>query len=157
MTANRMLPVEDTVKDALDQFKKFGCAEAVLLAVSKASGNSWEGVPAIASGLQGGLMAGEVCGAVTGAALAIGLIYGEDPEMATHLTEEFMRRFKDRHGKVRCMDIIGFNVGSANTGLEISSKKDFFLFLARGGKRSCKKILRDTVEVLVEQLNEWES
>ena len=102
-------------------------------------------------------MAGEVCGAVTGAALAIGLIYGEDPEMATHLTEDFMRRFKDRHRKVRCMDIIGFNVGSASSGLEINSKKDFFLFLARGGKRSCNKVLRNTVEVLVEQLNEWES
>jgi C_GCAxxG_C_C family probable redox protein len=102
-------------------------------------------------------MAGEVCGAVTGAALAIGLIYGEDPELATHLTEEFMRRFKERHGKVRCMDIIGFNVGSASTGLEISSKKDFILFLARGGKRGCNKVVRNTVEVLVEQLNAWES
>ena len=102
-------------------------------------------------------MAGEVCGAVVGAVLAIGVIYGEDRELATHLTEEYMRRFRQRQGKVRCTDIIGFNIGSANSGLEISSKKDFILFLAKGGKRSCKKVVRNAVEVLVGQLNEWES
>ena len=102
-------------------------------------------------------MAGEVCGAALGAVLAIGLIYGEDPELATHLTEKYMRRFQERNGKVRCVDIIGFNVGSADPGLEISSKKDFLLFLARGGKWGCKKVVRNAVEILLEQLNEWES
>lgn len=99
-------------------------------------------------------MAGEVCGAAAGAVMTIGLIYGDDPELATHLTEEYMRQFIQRNGKVRCMDIIGFNIGSASSGLEISSKKDFFLFLARGGKRSCNPVVRNAAEVLVEQLNE---
>lgn len=102
-------------------------------------------------------MAGETCGAVSGAVLAIGLLYGEDPELATHLTGEYMRRFRERHGKVRCADIIGFNIGSADSGLEISSKKDFILFLARGGKRGCNKVVGNAVQVLVEQLNEWEN
>lgn len=102
-------------------------------------------------------MAGEVCGAVTGAALAIGLIYGDDPELATHLTEEYMRRFKERNEKVRCIEIVGFNIGSASTQFEVADMKDFFLFLAKGGKRTCNKIVRNAVEVLVEQLNEWES
>jgi C_GCAxxG_C_C family probable redox protein len=103
-------------------------------------------------------MAGEVCGAFSGAVLAIGLLYGEEqPEAATHLTEEFMRKFSERNGAVRCIDIIGFNIGSVNTEFEIASPKDFFLFLARGGKRTCNKVLRNSVEVLLEELNEWES
>ena len=94
-------------------------------------------------------MAGEVCGTVSGAVLSIGLLYGEEqPEAATRLTEQFMRRFAERNGAVRCIDIIGFNIGSA---------KDFRMFLARGGKRACNKVVRNAVEVLLEELNEWES
>ncbi len=103
-------------------------------------------------------MAGEVCGAVSGAVLAIGLLYGLDqPEAVTHLSEQYMRRFAERNGDVRCIDIIGFNIGSASTEFEIGSAKDFFLFLARGGKRVCNKVVRNAVEVLLEELNEWES
>ena len=82
-------------------------------------------------------MAGEVCGAVSGAVLSIGLLYGEEqPETATHLTEQFMRRFAERNGTVRCIDIIGFNIGSASTEFEIGSAKDFLMFLARGREES---------------------
>jgi C_GCAxxG_C_C family probable redox protein len=103
-------------------------------------------------------MAGEVCGAVSGAALAIGLLYGEEQaEVATHLTEEFMHRFAERNGAVRCIDIIGFNIGSASTEFELGSVKDFLLFLARGGKRACNKVVSNAVQVLLEELNEWEA
>ena len=103
-------------------------------------------------------MAGEVCGAVSGAVLGIGLLYGEEqPEAATHLTEEFMRHFTERNGAVRCIDIIGFNVSSATAGGEIDDVKQLLLWLARGGKRACKKVVRNAVEVLLEDLNEWES
>jgi C_GCAxxG_C_C family probable redox protein len=103
-------------------------------------------------------MAGEVCGAVSGAALAIGLLYGEEqPEAATHLTEQFMHRFAERNGAVRCIDIIGFNIGSASTDLEVKSVKDFLLFLAGGRKRTCNKAVSNAVEVLLEELNEWEA
>ena len=82
-------------------------------------------------------MAGEVCGTVSGAVLSIGLLYGEEqPEAATRLTEQFMRRFAERNGAVRCIDIIGFNIGSASTEFEIGSAKDFLMFLARGMEES---------------------
>ena len=103
-------------------------------------------------------MAGEVCGAVSGAVLAIGLLYGkEQPEAATHLTEEFMRRFAERKGAVRCMDIIGFNISSATASGEISDVREFLLWLARGGRRACNKVVRNAVEVLLEESNEWEA
>jgi C_GCAxxG_C_C family probable redox protein len=103
-------------------------------------------------------MAGEVCGAVSGAVLAIGLLYGkEQPEAATHLTEEFMRSFAERNGAVQCMDIIGFNISRATASGEIIDVKEFLLWLARGGKRGCNKVVRNAVEVLLEELNEWEA
>ena len=102
-------------------------------------------------------MAGEVCGAVSAAALAIGLLYGkEQPEAAAHLTEEFMRRFTEQNGVVRCIDIVGFNIGRVTNSGEISDIKTLLLWLARGGKRACNKIVGSAVEVLLEELNEWE-
>lgn len=103
-------------------------------------------------------MAGEVCGAVSGAVLAIGLLYGEEqPETATYLTEQFMHRFTERNGAVRCIDIIGFNIGSASTDFEISSVKQLLMFLAGGGKRTCNKVVSSAVQVLLEELHDWET
>jgi hypothetical protein len=48
------------------------------------------------------------------------LIYGEgQPEAATHLTEQFMHRFAEQNSDVRCTDIIGINIASANSGDEV--------------------------------------
>ena len=70
--------------------------------------------------MQGDLLAGEVCRALSGDILAIGLIYGEgQPEAATYLTEQFMHRFTEQNGVVRCTDISGFNSASANSGDEV--------------------------------------
>jgi C_GCAxxG_C_C family probable redox protein len=102
-------------------------------------------------------MAGEVCGAVSGAVLAIGLLYGDDdPEKATQLTEKFMQRFTESNAAVRCIDIVGFNVGSVSASGEVDDVKKMLLWLARGGKRSCSKIVGRAVEALLETVNQWE-
>lgn len=104
-------------------------------------------------------MAGEVCGAASGAVLALGLLYGErDDELVRHLTEQFMHRFAERNGAVRCIDIIGFNIGDANRGdFKITNVKDFLSFLSHGGKKGCKRVVLNVVTALLEELNEWES
>lgn len=92
---------------------------------------------------------GEVCGAVSGAALAIGLLYGEEqPEAATRLTKEFMGRFAEVNGAVRCIDI---------TGVDMSSMKGLLLYFAKGGKKTCNRVVSSVVQVLLEQLNDWEA
>ena len=102
-------------------------------------------------------MAGEVCGAASGAVMAIGLLYGKDQGEAVHpLTEQFMQRFAERNGTVRCIDIVGFNAAGASKGEDMSIVKGLLWFLARGGKRVCKKAVSSAVEVLLEQLEEWE-
>jgi C_GCAxxG_C_C family probable redox protein len=103
-------------------------------------------------------MVGEVCGALSGGALAIGLLYGQDEgEAVTHLTEQFMHRFAERNGAVRCSDIIGFNIGSIETVADFNSIKGLLMFGMRGGKKMCNKIVRGRVETLLEELEEWES
>jgi C_GCAxxG_C_C family probable redox protein len=130
----------------------------VFLAVSKATGKDGESISYIASGFQGGMGAGEACGAVSGGVMAISLLYGQDqPEAANQLAREFVRGFEDRNGAIRCIDLIGFDVASANTGEDIGSVKDLMLFFAKGGKRICNKAVSSSVELLLEQLEEWEN
>ena len=99
-----------------------------------------------------------MCGAVSGGVLAIGLLYGQDqPEAANQLTREFVREFEEQNGAVRCIDLIGFNIGNATTGEDIRSVKDLMLFFARGGKKICNGAVSSAVEVLLEQLEDLES
>lgn len=92
---------------------------------------------------------GEVCGAVSGAVLAIGLLYGQDQaEAAAHLSREFVRQFAEENGAVLCIDI---------TGVDMSSVKELLLYFARGGKKTCDGVVRSALQVLLEQLNEWEA
>jgi C_GCAxxG_C_C family probable redox protein len=103
-------------------------------------------------------MVGEVCGAASGAVLAIGLLYGEEQdEAATYLTEQFMQRFADQNGAVRCSDIIGFNISTMETSANFASLKGLLRFGMRGGKKMCNGILSSTVEILLDQLEEWEN
>jgi C_GCAxxG_C_C family probable redox protein len=92
---------------------------------------------------------GEVCGAISGAALAIGLLYGQDqPGAAHHLTREFMRQYAEQNGAVRCIDITGVDMGSA-IGL--------LLYLVKGGKKKCNRVVGGAIQVLLDQLEDWES
>lgn len=92
---------------------------------------------------------GEICGAVSGAALAIGLLYGqEQPDAARHLTGEFMRKYAEQNDAVRCIDITGVDMGSA-MGL--------LLYLVKGGKKKCNRVVGSAVQVLLELLEYWES
>jgi C_GCAxxG_C_C family probable redox protein len=100
-------------------------------------------------------MAGEVCGAVCGAVLAIGLLYGkEEKDRVAQMTDRFMNRFIELNGSVRCIDIIGFNIGTVDTKLEVSSPKTFFKFIISGGKRTCNRVVSKAVRAVCEVINE---
>ena len=102
-------------------------------------------------------MAGEVCGAVSGAVMALGLKYGEeDPEIVTHLSGEFVKHFAEKNGAVRCHDIIGFNIGRIDKVADFSSIKGLIKFGMRGGKEMCKGILSSAVEIVMDDIQEWE-
>ena len=124
----------------------------MLLAVCKATGWDCECIPRIASGLGGGLgRQGEVCGALTGGVLVVGLVHGRDSaeekeakEVAHGKAGEFVRRFAELNGTVRCRDLIG---------LDIRTEKGIQEYKALNLKEEkCSKIVRNAVRAILELL-----
>jgi hypothetical protein len=90
--------------------------------------------------------------------MAIGLLYGEEePEAALHLAREFTGRFRGVHGAVRCSDLVGFDMGRAGTAEDLSAVKDLLLYFAKGGKKTCTGFVGSATELVLEQLEDWES
>ena len=99
-----------------------------------------------------------MCGAVSGAVMAIGLMYGEgDSEETLHLTREFVNAFQERNGAMRCNDLVGFDMGLASTADGIGAVNELLIYFAKGGKKKCTGFVTSAVEVLLEQLEEWEA
>lgn len=137
-------------------FEGFNCAESVLMAACESADCTCACIPRIASGLGGGVgRQGELCGTLTGGALAIGLLHGRDradeaekKEAVTAKTAEFVWRFEQINGAVRCRDLLGVEIGT-----EAGSRE----FHDRNLKAErCSPVMRNAVQVLLELLNEWE-
>jgi C_GCAxxG_C_C family probable redox protein len=84
---------------------------------------------------------------VTGAFLVIGLKYGrvraDDPaakDRTYDLVQEFIKRFKAKHGTARCNDLLGCDIGSAEGQKTIERDK---LHETR-----CEPLIRDAVAIL---------
>jgi C_GCAxxG_C_C family probable redox protein len=127
----------------------------VLLAVCK--GTDWDCgcIPRIASGLGGGVgRHGEVCGALTGGVLIVGLAHGRDraeeqeAKGAVHAKAgEFVTRFAEVNGALRCRDLIG---------LDVSSEDGIREYYARNLlEETCSGIVSNAVRVILELLDEW--
>jgi len=94
---------------------------------------------------------GEVCGAVSAGVLAIGLIYGQDQSEAlssavSTKTREFVLRFADLNGALRCTDL---------TGVDMSSKKGVREYYDRKlNEEICYGVVSSAVKVLLEDLGD---
>ncbi len=126
----------------------------MLLAVSKARGMEWGCIPRIASGLGGGMgRQGEVCGALTAGVMMVGLVYGPDGVEEKEAKEavytragEFVRRFDEVNGAVRCRDI---------TGVDLSSEEGIQEYRSRNLKEEkCAGVVSNGVRVLLDLLEE---
>jgi C_GCAxxG_C_C family probable redox protein len=127
----------------------------VLLAVCKATGWDCGCIPRIASGLGGGVgRQGEVCGALTGGVLAVGLVHGRDRTEETEAKNavhakagQFVRRFAEVNGALRCRDLIG---------LDVSSEEGVQEYYARNLlEERCLGIVGNAVRAVLELLDEW--
>jgi len=82
----------------------YGCAEAVLMAVTESKGMKSELIPRIATGFCGGMAhTNNMCGAVTGAVMALNLIYGRDhagesKEKNYQAIQTFLNKFREKFG-----------------------------------------------------------
>jgi len=67
-----------------------------------------------------------------------------------------MQCFAEQNGAVRCSEIIGFNLSNIQTTANLISLKGLLRFGMQGGKKMCNGIVSSTVEILLDQLEEWE-
>jgi C_GCAxxG_C_C family probable redox protein len=137
------------VQRALKNFGAgFNCAQAVLSAYSRELGLKPETGHRVSQSFGAGIsrMAGP-CGAVTGALMVIGLKYGktkarDEPakEKTYALAQEFVRRFRAKHGSMTCLGLLGHHIGTPR-GMKALQKMNFH-------KNICPKYVKDAVLLL---------
>jgi C_GCAxxG_C_C family probable redox protein len=129
----------------------FDCSQIVLAAVSDKLGITREHAYAVASCFGIGMAQGETCGAATGAMMAIGIRYGnvKTGDLKTKFEvfakrDEFIRRFAEMNGKVRCPDLLGRRVDSFDELMLLGATTDVF--------KNCPKYCVNAVKILEEML-----
>ena len=125
----------------------------MLLAVSQARGVQCDCIPRIATGFGGGMgKQGEVCGAVSGGVMALGLVYGrqevEDKqarELAYAKTTDFIHRFTNINGDLRCRDLLNVDL-SSDEGLQTYRDLHLVDEVCTGAVGSAVRILLSLME-----------
>ncbi|MDB4303319.1 C-GCAxxG-C-C family protein [Desulfosarcina sp.] len=116
--------MEKTINKSKQLFDSgFGCAEAVLMAVSEYKNIQSDLIPKIATGLCGGLSkTNGMCGAVSGGVLALSMIYGrtkveDSRDELNAKTQAFIHEFTEKYGSVGCTALTGCDL-STDEGLD---------------------------------------
>jgi len=110
---------DDAVRKAMKLFSQdYNCAQSVLKACVEARDMKIPSVEYIAAGFGGGIgICGETCGSVSGAVIAIGLLLERThPDRLDHkkksyeYAKQFIRLFREKHGAVKCSDLLGLDI-----------------------------------------------
>lgn len=142
------------IEVAVEDFRKgFSCSQAVLAAFGPDFGLDRETALKISQVFGGGLArSAGTCGAAAGAILVISLKHGrtrpEDTaarETTYALTREFLRIFRERHGKLDCRDLLGCDISTAEGSQKASELKLHDAL--------CPEFIRTAGEILEELLD----
>jgi C_GCAxxG_C_C family probable redox protein len=125
--------------------QSFNCSQAVFSAFAPQFGLDKDTALKLASPFGGGVARrGQVCGAVTGALLALGLARGADKpagkEEIYRLSQEFMRRFEEKHHSIICRELIDCDL-STPAGYQSATEKGVF-------KSICPGLVGEAVEII---------
>ena len=134
------------------QFKEgFDCSQIVLAAGVDKIGITREQAYGVASCFGIGMAQGETCGAATGAMMAIGIRYGnvKSGDLKTKSEvfakrDEFIRRFAEMNGKVKCPDLLGRRVDTFDELMLLGATTDVF--------KNCRGYCVNAVKILEEML-----
>jgi C_GCAxxG_C_C family probable redox protein len=135
--------------------QEFACSQSVFTAFADPADIPRETALRVAAGFGGGLArSGETCGAVTGAIMALGLRYCCVPAEVNPLgklqayppVQEFLARFKARHGTIVCRELLGADLGTPE-GAERARKEGLV-------KSRCPAFVRDAAAILEELIPE---
>ncbi|TFG27850.1 C_GCAxxG_C_C family protein [Candidatus Thorarchaeota archaeon] len=149
--------IDECIKLAKKYFSgKYNCAQSTMKAILTGVDMDFDQIMPLAAGLGAGMAhEGNVCGAVSGAIAALGVIESrshtdalEQKEAAYASGEEFIRRFKIKHGTIICNKLTGIEMA------EIKARKDAMddgTFV-----RVCPTFVADAVKIALEISSEKE-
>jgi C_GCAxxG_C_C family probable redox protein len=130
----------------------YNCAQSIFSAFAPSFGVSSEIAIRLSAPFGGGLgREGEVCGALSGALMVLGLRYGQDRangnEDIYRMAHEFIHQFRQRHGAIRCRELLGQDI-STPEGRQIARERDLF-------KSVCPILIEETAKSLAEYLDNY--
>jgi C_GCAxxG_C_C family probable redox protein len=144
------LPMDEDLTNPLqtasDRFAKgFNCSQSVFSAFASQLGLSIATALKLSSTFGAGMARqGQVCGALTGALMVLGLQHGnvdpEGKEQTYRIADEFIRKFKERHGTILCSELIGYDI-STPAGMQAAREKHLFTTI-------CPALVNETAESL---------
>ena len=82
------------------------CAQSILAAFHEEMGLTEKQCLALTSGLGGGMRCGSICGAISGGILVLGMLFPADKRRMTQITQEYIRRFRERFVDRDCADLL---------------------------------------------------
>jgi C_GCAxxG_C_C family probable redox protein len=138
------------VENAVAVFSQhFNCSQSVFSAFAEQFGLDRETALKLASPFGGGIARqGEICGAVTGALMVLGLARGADTpagkDAIYQLSQQFMRRFEEKHSTLLCRELIGIDI-STEEGWQKAKAGGAFTF-------TCPTLVQDAAEIVQELL-----
>ena len=136
----------DLIQTARDRFAQgFNCSQSVFSAFAFQLVLSNETALKLSSPFGAGMARqGQVCGALTGALMVLGLQHGnfdpEGKEQTYQIADEFIRKFKERHGTILCRELIGYDI-SSQAGLQAARERRVFTTI-------CPALVKETAESL---------
>ena len=130
------------------------CSQAILSTFADRFGLEREMAFKLGSGFSGGMgRQGKTCGAVTGGIMVLGLAFGGVAENdidgrneAIKKTAEFMQRFEQIHGTVKCRELINFDISDLEQRKEASEKGVF--------KKVCPPFVESAAKILEDMLRQ---
>ena len=135
----------------------YNCAQSMLYAYGKDLFENGGPVLKVASGFGGGISSmGETCGAVSGSLMALGLHFGpenpadhEQKEKLKEINREFLAIFEERHGSLKCRDLLGADM----------SNPDGAKFIRENGviDKVCPAIIRSASEIMDAIIQKYEA
>jgi C_GCAxxG_C_C family probable redox protein len=131
------------------------CSQSVLSVFAEWTDIDTEKAARIAAPFCGGIAhtGAEVCGAVSGGIMAIAFGYNSGDlreeshrEIADQLVSKYLEKFRQKHGSIRCRELLGYEIGKEEE-LEKVREKNLFETICRQLVESSVEIVEDIMQL----------
>ena len=102
--------LKETAKKYWNEEYDLNCAECIMYAANEEYNlNLSEQTLKVMAGFGGGMATGDICGVITGSIGVIGIMFtevsGHKSPIVKEMTRQFIERFKEKLGYIKCIDL----------------------------------------------------